>query len=221
LEQVEETLSTQPGAFLTVGFNRRYAPFAIKLKEFIQSANSPMMIHYRVNAGFLPSNHWLHDPAQGGGRIIGEGCHFIDLCTFLTGQNPISVTTQALPDGGQFQQDNCSITLRYKDGSIAVVQYLANGNKNFPKERIEVFAGGRIGVLDDFRVLELVTDAKRILLRSRFSQDKGHLASWQNFLQSIPGSVPPIPYEELVSVTRASFAAVESLSTAKTVSLNG
>ena len=221
LEQVEETLSNQPGALLTVGFNRRYAPFAIKLKEFIQTANAPMVIHYRVNAGFLPSNHWLHDPTQGGGRIIGEGCHFIDLCTFLTDQNPISVTTHALPDGGQFQQDNCSITLRYDDGSIAVVQYLANGNKNFPKERLEVFAGGRIGVLDDFRVLELVTETKRSLQRSRFSQDKGHLASWQNFIQSITSTVPPIPYEELVSVSRASFAAAESMNTGKTVSLHG
>lgn len=221
LEQVEETLSNHPGAFLTVGFNRRYAPFAIKLKEFIHTANAPMVIHYRVNAGFLPSNHWLHDPAQGGGRIVGEGCHFIDLCTFLTGQNPISVTTQALPDGGQFQQDNCSITLVYADGSIAVVQYLANGNKNFPKERLEVFAGGRIGVLDDFRQLELVTETKRSLSRSRFSQDKGHLASWQNFLQSIYKSVPPIPYEELLSVTRASFAAVDSMNSGKTVSLDG
>ncbi len=126
-------------------------PYAVKLKEFIQSANAPMVINYRVNAGFLPTNHWLHDPAQGGGRIIGEGCHFIDLCTFFTGQNPVSAATQALPDGGQFQQDNCSITLRYPDGSIAVIHYLANGNKNFPKERIEVFAGGRIAVLDDFR----------------------------------------------------------------------
>jgi predicted dehydrogenase/threonine dehydrogenase-like Zn-dependent dehydrogenase len=221
LELVEETLSNQPGAFLTVGFNRRYAPFAIKLKEFIHTANAPMVIHYRVNAGFLPANHWLHDPAQGGGRIIGEGCHFIDLCTFLTGQNPISVTTQALPDGGQFQQDNCSISLGYADGSIAVVQYLANGNKNFPKERLEVFAGGRIGVLNDFRELELVTETKRSLERSRFSQDKGHLASWQNFLQSISKSVPPIPYEELLSVTRASFAAVDSMTTRKTVSLDG
>lgn len=221
LELVEETLSNQPGAFLTVGFNRRYAPFAIKLKEFIHTANAPMVIHYRVNAGFLPSNHWLHDPAQGGGRIIGEGCHFIDLCTFLTGQNPISVTTQALPDGGQFQQDNCSITLGYKDGSVAVVQYLANGNKNFPKERLEVFVGGRIGVLDDFRQLELVTETKRTIQHSRFSQDKGHLASWQNFLQSISKSVPPIPYEELLSVTRASFAAVESMNTGNTVSLDG
>jgi predicted dehydrogenase len=221
LGKVEKTLSNQPGAFLTVGFNRRYAPFAIKVKEFIQAASAPMVIHYRVNAGFLPSNHWLHDPAQGGGRIIGEGCHFIDLCTFLTGEAPITVTTQALPDGGQFQQDNCSITLQYNNGSIAVVQYLANGNKNFPKERLEVFAGGRIGVLDDFRVLELVTETKRSLHRSRFSQDKGHLASWQNFLQSIKTSIPPIPYEELVSVTRASFAAVESMNTGKTVSLNG
>jgi predicted dehydrogenase len=220
LEQVEKILSSQPGAFLTVGFNRRYAPFSIKLKEFIQAANAPMVIHYRVNAGFLPSNHWLHDPAQGGGRIIGEGCHFIDLCTFLTGQNPVSVTAQALPDGGQFQQDNCCITLRYPNGSIAVIQYLANGNKNFPKERLEVFAGGQIGVLDDFRLLELVTETKKSLHRSRFGQDKGHLASWQNFLQSIPTSVPPIPYEQLVSVTRASFAAVESMNIGKTVSLD-
>jgi predicted dehydrogenase/threonine dehydrogenase-like Zn-dependent dehydrogenase len=213
LEEIEKELKANPNAMLTVGFNRRFAPLAIQLKEFYSQVDEPMAIHYRVNAGFLPANHWLHDPAQGGGRIIGEGCHFIDFLTFLTGQNPVSVYTQALPDGGQYRQDNCLITLQYSNGSIGSISYLANGNKNFAKERIEVFSAGRIGILDDFRSLELVMESKRIIHRSRFKQDKGHEASWVSFMRAtLNGSTPPIPYDQLIQGAKASFAAVQSLS---------
>ncbi len=221
LHQVEESLNSQPKGILTVGFNRRFAPFAVRLKEFAHQSGSSMVIDYRVNAGFLPANHWTQDPNVGGGRIIGEGCHFIDFCTFLTGQNPATVQMRCLPAVGSNPQDSCIIILTYPDGSLATIRYLANGNKNFPKERVEVFTGTRIGIMDDFRSLELATETKTTTLKSRFSQDKGHQAAWQNFITCISaGKNPPIPYEQLIAVARASFAAITSANTGEVVVLN-
>ena len=155
-------------------------------------------------------NHWTQDPAQGGGRIIGEGCHFVDFLTFLTGAAPLSVTAVALPDNGKYSSDNVSMTFTYPDGSVGVLDYLANGDKSFPKERLEVFSGGRIAVLDDFRSLELVRDGHRSMLKK--AQDKGWKDEWVSFANAIrTGAQPPIPYEQLVGVTKATFAAMESL----------
>ncbi|MBA4375510.1 MAG: oxidoreductase [Anaerolinea sp.] len=220
LAAIEEQLSESDNPLLAVGFNRRFAPFAIRLKEFLHPRSEPLAIHYRVNAGFLPSNHWLHDPLQGGGRIIGEGCHFIDFLSFLTDLSPLSVSAHALPDGNQYHNDNCVITLSYADGSVGTITYLANGNKNYAKERLEVFSGGKIGVLDDFRSLELVTDSKRTVFHSRLRQNKGHQASWKTFIDAVSqGSPPPIPYDQLISVSTACFAAMQSLLTGEEITL--
>lgn len=212
LAEIEDQLRGSGSPMLTVGFNRRFAPLAIQLKQFFTDRSEPMMIQYRVNAGYLPLTHWLHDPEQGGGRIVGEGCHFIDFVTWMSGSQPVEVTAQSLPDGGRYKQDNCVITIRYANGSIGSVTYLANGNKNFTKERVEVFSAGRIGVLDDFRTLELVTESSRRVSRSRFSQDKGHQSAWKAFTQAIlTGGTPPIPYDQLMSVHKACYAAGQSL----------
>lgn len=220
LNEIQKQLLSENSPLLTVGFNRRYAPFAIRLKEYFNSQSEPMIINYRINAGFLPSNHWLHDPLQGGGRLIGEGCHFIDFMTFLSGSLPVSVNAKALPDGGKYHQDNCVVTVRFANGSLGTMTYLANGNKSFAKERVEVFSAGKIGVLDDFRSLELVSESKRTLVRSRLKQDKGHQASWQNFVSSVTnGTTPPIPYDQLFSVHQACFAAVRSLTSGEEVIL--
>jgi len=206
---------------LTVGFNRRFAPLAGQLFDFISSlafrrgsrsmgeVREPMHIHYRVNAGYIPLNHWTQVPNIGGGRIIGEACHFIDFITFLVGASPVSVTAHALPDNGKYREDNVSMTFTFPDGSIGVVDYLANGDKSFPKERVEVFCGGKIAILDDFRALELVENGNRKTIKA--AQDKG----WKNemiaFAKAIrEGNQPPIPYEQLIGVAKASFAAVES-----------
>ncbi len=209
---------------LTVGFNRRFAPLAQQLAAFIsplalsgrgaggEGRSEALYMHYRVNAGYIPPNHWTQDPAIGGGRIIGEACHFVDFLTFLVGSAPVSVSAQALPDGGKYRQDNVSMTFTFADGSIGVVDYLANGDKAFPKERVEVFCGGRIAVLDDYRALELIHNGKRRTVKSAFRQDKGHYNEMQAFASAIrAGGQPPIPYEQLVGVTKATFAAVESL----------
>jgi predicted dehydrogenase len=202
-----------PGSpLLMVGFNRRFAPLSVQLAGFLKDRREPLAAHYRINAGFLPPQHWLHDPVQGGGRIIGEACHFIDYLTFLVGQIPSSVSAAALPDAGRYHEDNVVLTFEFPDGSLGTVSYLANGDRAFPKERIEVFSAGRVAVLDDFRSLELLKDGRRTVQRSRLRQDKGHRGEWQAFTHAIlSGGSPPIPYEHLTGVTRASFAAVQAL----------
>lgn len=219
LEEIAEALRAPNTPLLSLGFNRRFAPLAQQMRAFLPP-DEPRVVHYRVNAGFLPSTHWLHDPAVGGGRIIGEGCHFFDFLTFLIGQSPSEVWAQSLPDDGRYHQDNAVIHLRYPDGSLGTIEYLANGDKSFPKERVEVFSAGAVAVLDDFRSLELVRDGRRQMIRSRLRQDKGHLAGWQAFLSAVQtGGQPPIPYSQIWGTTLATFAAVESLSTGRPVAL--
>ena len=205
-------LSTAPFPYLMVGFNRRFAPLTQRLKEFLADRQEPLVAHYRGNAGFLPPNHWLHDPEQGGGRLIGEGCHFVDFLTFLVGEPPVSVSTQGLPDLGRYRGDNLVLTLQYRDGSVGTLTSLANGDKAFPKERVEVFTGGKVAALDDFRSLELIENGQRRVTVSRLRQDKGHRAEWEAFSRAIiSGGPPPIPYDHLLGVTRATFVALESL----------
>jgi predicted dehydrogenase/threonine dehydrogenase-like Zn-dependent dehydrogenase len=211
-EYMEKNSSNMP--LLMTGFNRRFAPLAMKLAAFLADRQEPLFAHYRVNAGVLPLTHWQHDPVQGGGRIVGEGCHFIDFLTFLAGAAPLSVNAHGLPDNGRSREDVVSMTFTFPDGSVGVVDYLANGDKAFPKERVEVFCAGRVAVLDDYRSLETVHNGRRKVSKSAMRQDKGHFNEWQAFASAIrAGGPPPIPYEQLLGVTRASFAAIESLRT--------
>jgi predicted dehydrogenase len=177
-----------------------------------------MYIHYRINAGAIPLSHWTHDPEVGGGRIIGEGCHFVDFITFLVGAAPTSIIAHALPDNGRYREDNVSMTFTFPDGSIGVVDYLANGDKSFPKERVEVFCGERIAVLDDFISLQTVNDGKKKMERG--AQNKGWVDEWKVFARVIrEGGEPPIPYEQLIGVTQATFGAVESIRTGNKINL--
>jgi predicted dehydrogenase/threonine dehydrogenase-like Zn-dependent dehydrogenase len=218
LSAISKQLKANSQSLLTVGFNRRFAPLSQKLAEFYANRTEPLHVHYRVNAGYIPLNHWTQDPAIGGGRIIGEGCHFIDLITFLVGEAPIAVTAYTLPDGGKYREDNVSMTFTFADGSIGVVDYLANGDKSFPKERVEVFCGGAVSVLDDFVSLQTVRDGRKSTARG--AQDKGHVAEWKAFARSIrEGGEPPIPYDQLIGVTKATFAAVESLRTGQKIKI--
>lgn len=214
LDEITALLTRTEGRppLLMVGFNRRFAPLAIRLKEFLSRRTEPLHMHYRVNAGSLPLNHWTQDPAVGGGRIIGEGCHFIDFLAFLAGGAPSCVNALALPDNGKYREDNVSMTFTFPDGTLGVVDYLANGDKAFPKERVEIFCAGRVAVLDDFRSLQLFQDGKRSLVKSALRQDKGHNGEWRAFVKAIrEGGGPPIPYEQLFGVTKATFAAMELL----------
>jgi predicted dehydrogenase len=220
LDQMIAALQKEDQPLLMLGFNRRFAPLAIRLKAFVDKRHEPLFAHFRVNANVLPPDHWLVDPKVGGGRIIGEGCHFIDFLTFLVGENPIEVITQGLPDNGKYSEDNVVMNFRFPDGSLGVVSYLANGDKSFPKEYLEVFSGGRVAVLHDWRKLELVEKGRRNVRRHHLRQDKGHHGAWKAFLDALQSDeAPPIPYEQLIGVTRASFAAVESLRNGESVSI--
>jgi predicted dehydrogenase/threonine dehydrogenase-like Zn-dependent dehydrogenase len=218
LDEIAGALSARDAPMLMVGFNRRYAPLAIRLKEFLSSVKEPLVAQYRINAGYIPLNHWLHDPNQGGGRIIGEGCHFVDFLTFLVGTCPNAVRVQAIPDEGRYCQDNVCITLSFPDGSIGSILYLANGDKSFSKERVEVFCSGQVGVLNDFRSLELVNKGSRKTYRSTLRQDKGHRGAWQTFLSAVKNGGPaPISYEQLFGVTQTTFAAMDALNNQRQV----
>lgn len=219
LEKIKSALESA-STLLTVGFNRRFAPHAIRLKAFLGGNDEPLAMHYRINAGKLPAKHWLHDPQQGGGRIIGEACHFIDFLTFLCGALPIRVHAVGLPSSGDFIEDNVAISLTFENGSIGTVSYLANGDRALPKERLEVFQAGRVGILDDFRRLEWIADGRKRGFTSRLRQDKGHRGEWEAFRHAILTSLePPISYDQIFSVTQASFAAVESLRTGEPVTI--
>jgi len=204
-----DSISTK--GLLMVGFNRRFAPLAIRMKEFLREAGEPLALNYRVNAGFLPADHWLHDPVQGGGRILGEVCHFVDLLCFLTGYSVLEVETRSLPNPGRYSNDNVVCSLRFADGSQGTISYLANGDKAYSKERIEVFGGGRVAVLEDFRRLELGRGGRTQVIRSLLRQDKGHRGEWEAFAKAIQtGGTSPIPFGEVAATMLATFALEES-----------
>jgi predicted dehydrogenase/threonine dehydrogenase-like Zn-dependent dehydrogenase len=212
LDEIMRLLETPGLPLLTVGFNRRFAPDSIKLKEFLEGTGEPLVANYRINAGYLPATHWTQDPEQGGGRIIGECCHFFDLLTFLVGQLPTQISAVAMPDQGRYHQDNVVLTLRFPEGSIGTITYLANGDKSVPKEKLEVFCAGRVAILDDFRSLETIKDGRRQVSRDPNGQDKGHRNAWKTFLEAVKiGGPPPIPYDMLADITRATFQAVDEL----------
>lgn len=209
LSAISRALKAGDCPLITVGFNRRFSPLARQLSAFYADRTEAMYVHYRVNAGAIPLNHWTQDPALGG-RIIGEACHFVDFIAFLAGAAPVSVSAHGLPDGGKYREDNVSMTFTFPDGSLGVVDYLANGDKSVAKERVEVFCGGKTAVLDDFRKLELVEHGKWKV--EKRAQDKGWVEEWKILAGAIrAGGPPPIPYEQLIGVTRATFAAVEAL----------
>jgi predicted dehydrogenase len=143
----------------------------------------------------------------------------VDFITFLVGAAPVSVTAYAIPDGGKYREDNVSMTFTFPDGSIGIVDYLANGDKSFPKERVEVFCGGQIAVLDDFVSLQTAKNGKRKEVKG--AQNKGWVDEWKIFAKSIrEGGEPPIPYEQLIGVTKATFAVVESLRKQETIAIS-
>jgi len=193
---------------LMVGYNRRFAPMAQRMKAFLKEIQEPLALHYRVNAGFITQDHWVNDPEQGGGRILGEVCHFVDFLTFLADALPIEVQASSVASLEQYSGDNVVISLRFANGSQGTISYLANGDRIYSKERVEVFGGGAVAVLEDFRRLELARHGRKQTYRSQFRQDKGHRAELEAFVAAVhSGGEPPIPFDEIVSTTLVTFAA--------------
>ncbi|MBW3536018.1 MAG: zinc-binding dehydrogenase, partial [Gemmatimonadetes bacterium] len=196
---------------LAVGYNRRFAPMAVAMREALAGAGEPLMVHARVNAGFIPPDHWTQDPAVGGGRIIGEGCHFVDLLAFLTGSLPVRVSARGVADGGRYREDNVVLTLDFADGSVGSVTYVASGDRGLGKERVEAFGGGVAAALDDWRRLDVHRGGKRTGETSRLRQDKGHRGEWEALARALrEGGRPPIALESLVATSLATFGAVRS-----------
>lgn len=215
---LERSAAQRPA--LMVGFNRRFAPMIMQIKSFLAEISEPLVLQYRVNAGYLPPDHWVNDREQGGGRILGEVCHFIDLLMFLCGSPIIEIEAHGLRSTSRYSVDNVLIRLQFANGSLGTVIYLANGDRACPKERIEVFGGGSTAVLEDFRWLDLMRDGRTQRLRARLRQDKGHRAEWTAFADWIrSGQKPPISFEEVVCSTLATMGAEESLAIGRPVSV--
>lgn len=213
-EELDTVLAAyeKSGKSVTVGFNRRFAPFIQKVKKEVGNSPEPMSVVMNVNAGFIPTNVWVHDMEVGGGRIIGEGCHFIDLITHLTGSEVESVCANALGTNPAENSDNVSIMLKYKNGSQGVVNYWANGHKAYSKERFEVFYQGKVMIIDNFR--KLTGYGTKSFNKSSGRLDKGHSDQFKSYIAFLKkGGEPIIPFHQIVNSTKASIAAIESLKT--------
>lgn len=205
--EYEQASKELPNPLLMVGFNRRFAPHIRKMKELLGTVYEPKAFLVTVNAGAMPSDHWTQDKAIGGGRILGEGCHFIDLLRHLSGSRITRAQVCAMRErsGIAAAEDKAIITLEFQDGSIGAIHYLANGHKAFPKERLEIFVGGRILQLDNYRTLHGYGWAANVGMRL-WRQDKGHKACVASFVRSLrEGADSPIAFEEIVETSRTSI----------------
>jgi predicted dehydrogenase len=199
------------GRILAVGFNRRCSPFALECLSFFEDAPGPLSVLCRVNAGPLPAKHWLREPEQGGGRLTGELCHFVDLVQFLSRSMAAEVCARAVRPAGSGVEQDIHVTTRSQDGSVAEIHYLCSGPEGLGKERIEIFGPGRAAVCDDFRSWRFVAGSRsrrRWLLR----QDKGHQAELDCFIRAVRGLRPwPADFANVRNTTVATFRVAQSL----------
>jgi predicted dehydrogenase len=219
LVAVASQIANRKSQILMVGFNRRFSPHTAKIKELLSGRTEPLCMSMMVNAGAIPADNWIQDPKRGGGRIIGEACHFIDLLAYIAGAPVTSVSAMMVGEGPVVRTDKMCIQLGFADGSAGTVNYFANGSKSYPKEVLEVFSQGRIARLENFRV----TTGYGFKGFGRFKtwrQDKGHQREIAAFVERVAtGGQPLIPFAELENATRASFAAMESASTGTVIRL--
>lgn len=208
LEEIK-ALYQKSNSVLMLGFNRRFSPHIIKAKEFFNKLNVLLSINYRINAGTIAANHWVHDKAIGGGRIVGEVCHFIDLLTFLTNSKIKSLSANAMNDVAHLS-DTLTINLQFQNGSIGTVSYFSNGNKNLEKEYVEIFGGGQVVAIQDFKEMEIYGSSKKT--DSLGKQDKGHKQEVSAFLTAIAqGKQCPISFDEIYHSMLCTFKVEESI----------
>lgn len=217
LNEIIDAYKGSSGKTLTVGFNRRFSPHSLKVKSLLD--NSPMNVIATMNAGAIPSNSWIHDMNIGGGRIIGEACHFIDLISFFTGCKVVSVCMNAMGVNPSENADTATILLKFENGSTGTINYFANGSKEYPKERIEIYSQDRTVVIDNFR---LTTGfGFKNFKKLRTSLDKGHKNQFEWLLKQVKlGGPSLIPFDEIINTTKASFAAIESMKKGAWIQLN-
>lgn len=219
-EELDEIINTykgvNEGVTVNVGFNRRFSPFATKLKQLV--GNGPKNIVATMNAGFIPADVWVHDLEVGGGRIIGEACHFIDLCSYIADSEVVAVCMNAMGENPEENTDNATILLKYANGTNAVINYFANGSKSYAKERVEVFAQEKVFVLDNWR--KLTGFGVKGFSKMSGTMDKGQKIQFATINERIQkGGDALIPFESIVNTTRASFAAIQSLKEGKWIEI--
>jgi len=209
LDKIQSSIVNNPFSIIMVGFNRRFAPHIVKMKSLLDTRKQPKSFIFTINSGAIPANHWAQDSEEGGGRIIGEACHFIDLMRFLSGSPISDWLVQSM--GNDILKDKVTINLKFKDGSFGSIHYLANGSKRFPKERIEVFCGGGIIQLDNFRKMKGYgwPGLKKMNLHR---QDKGHMAEVSAFIDAVKNGEPsPILFNELYEVSKVAIEVAKSI----------
>lgn len=213
LADIERALAAAPGQLLMIGHNRRFAPHVIEMRRLLESSIAPKLMLMTVNAGAVPSDHWAVDPAVGGGRIVGEACHFIDLLRHLAGAAIVDHTVRATrPAGAARGNDDVTLTLTFADGSLGTIVYAASGHRSFPKERLEVFQAGRVLRLDNFRSL-VGWGFPRFSRRHALKQDKGQFGGVRAFIDAVSSEgPPPIATDEIIEVARVSILAQQAVS---------
>jgi predicted dehydrogenase len=205
---------------LMVGYNRRFAPLVTQVRTLLAGRKRPLAMVFTCNAGNIPSDHWTQDPSVGGGRIVGEACHFIDLLHFLTGESRITHVSalEHGPHDASNLHDTVSITLRYHDGSVGQINYFANGNKSFPKERLEVFSEGTVLHIDNFRRLRCYGRGGN---KRHWTQDKGHEHEFRAFVEAIrSGGESPISFRSLINTAEATFAVMAAVQREQVVTID-
>jgi predicted dehydrogenase/threonine dehydrogenase-like Zn-dependent dehydrogenase len=220
LSRVVTAYENSPGE-LMVGFNRRFSPLVREVKQFFRSLQTPLIIHYRVNADNLPKTHWAYDPTVGGGRILGEVCHFVDTMQYLTGAEPTKVYAEAIScrELDTIDTENVNITLTFGDGSLGTITYVSLGDPVLGKERIEVFGGNAVAIVDDFRVAEFYSNRRRV--RKIKHTGKGHEEEVKEFVAALQtGGSSPIPFKSLVLTSITTLRINQSLRNQMPVTIN-
>jgi predicted dehydrogenase len=207
---------------LMVGYNRRFSPHLSKAVDFLKSRRDPLIILYRVNSGFVPADHWVHSGEEGGGRIIGEVCHFVDAMQYITGSNPIRVFAERISGDNKtsVNSDNTVVTLKFKDGSIGTIVYSASGDRAFSRERIEIFNEGKAIVMDDYRQTDFYESGKKKTFRT-LNQQMGYAEELEHFMALVKGNAEPIlTTEEIFLSTLGVFSIEKSLKNGTPIDLS-
>jgi len=219
LDQIVAAAAEHPDKQVMVGFNRRFSPHTVKIRQLLAGRSEPLCMNFVANAGILPPDHWLQDPIRAGGRVVGEACHYIDLLSYLADSPVQTVAARKVGRGFAITDDKMAIVLGFADGSIGTVNYYANGPKSYPKELLDVFTESRVLRMENFRR----TDGYGFSGFKKFKtrrQDKGHAAEFAAFVDRVAQGGPPlIPMDRMVNISLASFAALESAKTGKVVTL--
>jgi polar amino acid transport system substrate-binding protein len=221
VEELEEIETSYAGtnAVLMVGFNRRFSSHVREIKTFFKGRISPLALTYRVNSGAIPPEHWYQHPQKGGGRIIGECCHFVDVLQYISGEAPRRIYAESLSSRDMLvnNDDTVNIVIKFSGGSIATINYFSCGDPSYPKERLEVLGENAMAVLEDYNRLELIRGGKKKVYKNS-RQDKGHDDEFRAFFDSVAGKTPPpISFQDMKNATLATIGAVKSFKTGAAV----